>query len=289
MALRTACKTSSRAGTESFKTARFNVVVCRAHLGDIAAHPWIEMIRVGQFGYGSVPVIMLCDEIEFEQLAPMIDQETRLVREDDHQGLIDALRAIANSTDKTAVLVVEDQEQAADVVRRTMEKYYTVDIASDGASGLQLWRSRRHPVVILDLMLPELSGSEVLELMLKDDPEQIVIVLTAFDTPEKHEEIILAGAVKFASKNGDLHALPEICARALRAKKCMSNVRRSRAIAADMTEAAVQIHAATCRIQQGQAAHGLQHVRLAAFGTRAAQITDDQVARILDTSNAPPD
>ena len=59
------------------------------------------------------------------------------------------------------------------------------------------WRARRHELILLDLMLPGMSGADLLPLRLKDRPDQPVIVLTAYDALERHQELMLSGATEF--------------------------------------------------------------------------------------------
>ncbi|HZA26962.1 MAG TPA: response regulator, partial [Actinomycetota bacterium] len=58
-----------------------------------------------------------------------------------------------------SILVVEDEESLADSIRYNLEREgYAVQIAGDGRRGLERFRSDGAALVILDLMLPELSG-----------------------------------------------------------------------------------------------------------------------------------
>lgn len=81
-----------------------------------------------------------------------------------------------------SVLVVEDEQDVQDLLRYNLNRAgYDVSIADNGLSGLELARSERPDVIILDLMLPEMPGEKVCR-SLKDDHStaQIpVIMLTA--------------------------------------------------------------------------------------------------------------
>ena len=64
------------------------------------------------------------------------------------------------------VLLVEDEVPLADMVRRGLvAEGYAVQVTHDGPSGLAAASSGRHDVVVLDIMLPGLSGYRVLERM----------------------------------------------------------------------------------------------------------------------------
>jgi DNA-binding response OmpR family regulator len=80
------------------------------------------------------------------------------------------------------VLVVEDEAAMADALRRGLTREgFAVDVAPDGVEAL--WRAVEvdYDLVVLDLMLPELSGYEVLRQMRAADRWSPVLVLTAKD------------------------------------------------------------------------------------------------------------
>jgi DNA-binding response OmpR family regulator len=80
------------------------------------------------------------------------------------------------------VLVIEDEEAMANALRRGLSREgFAVDIAPDGSEGL--WRALEveYDLVVLDLMLPQLSGYEVLRRMRAADQWSPVLVLTAKD------------------------------------------------------------------------------------------------------------
>src|SRR5690242_15213415 len=85
------------------------------------------------------------------------------------------------NTTKT-VLVVDDEQDILDLVRYRLEyDGYRVITASDGESGLSIARAERPDLCVLDVMMPKLSGLEVLA-HLRDDPSTAairVILLTA--------------------------------------------------------------------------------------------------------------
>jgi DNA-binding response OmpR family regulator len=76
------------------------------------------------------------------------------------------------------VLVVEDNRDIADVVRlHLVDLGCEVDLAFDGTSGLRLAETRRHDLVILDLMLPGIDGLEICK-RLRAGPSYVPILMT---------------------------------------------------------------------------------------------------------------
>jgi CheY-like chemotaxis protein len=284
---RCARKSSGREALVSYQRARFDAIVCRPHLGDIPYRNWIRMVRTGRFGYAETPTLLLCDEVEIEELGPMVDEHTRLIPEHDADALTRALRAISDGADKPMVLIVEDEIHSAEAAGKALDKVYQVEFAHDGATALRLWRERRHVLVLLDLMLPDIPGTDVLVEMLGENPNQAIIVLTAHSAPEKHKDLVLAGASDFLPKPLDMHALPEVCAATLRAKQCMSNVERSRADAAHMAELAARVRAAHYLIERGQTARGSAQLRRALVTARTHPPDEDLWANLMSEFDVP--
>jgi two-component system OmpR family response regulator len=80
------------------------------------------------------------------------------------------------------VLLVEDEVPLAEMVRRGLAaEGYAVQVTHDGISGLAAAGSGRHDVVVLDIMLPGLSGYRVLERMRANGNWTPVLMLTAKD------------------------------------------------------------------------------------------------------------
>jgi DNA-binding response OmpR family regulator len=88
----------------------------------------------------------------------------------------------SSMTPAKTVLVVDDQQDILDLVRFRLEHDgYRVLTASDGQTGLTLAQAERPDLCILDVMMPKLSGLEVLA-QLRADPataDTRIILLTA--------------------------------------------------------------------------------------------------------------
>jgi two-component system copper resistance phosphate regulon response regulator CusR len=78
------------------------------------------------------------------------------------------------------ILVVEDEPRILAFVRRGLEAQgFTVDAASDGATGLRHARERHYDLVVLDLLLPGLDGLAMLRELTRASPELPVLILSA--------------------------------------------------------------------------------------------------------------
>jgi len=99
------------------------------------------------------------------------------------------------------ILIVEDEARIASFVERGLKaEGFAVTIASDGTSGYALACQDEVDLVILDLMLPGLSGEEVLQRLRARRPDVPVIVLTARDAVEDRVRNLNAGADDYLTK-----------------------------------------------------------------------------------------
>ena len=78
------------------------------------------------------------------------------------------------------ILVIEDEAKVASFIRRALEEEsYAVDVAPDGTQGLDLASEGLYDLIVLDLMLPGLSGMDVLKELRKQKIQTPVLILTA--------------------------------------------------------------------------------------------------------------
>ena len=103
-------------------------------------------------------------------------------------------------TETPRILVVEDEESLADSVRYNLEREgFHVSVASDGRHALEAFRSDPPSLVILDLMLPEMSGLDVCR-ALRSESEVPIIVVTAKDSEADKVSGLELGADDYVTK-----------------------------------------------------------------------------------------
>ena len=86
------------------------------------------------------------------------------------------------------ILVIEDDRFIGEMYVRSLRKAgYTVDWLIDGVDGLVAARNNHYDLILLDIMLPEKRGSEILE-ALRAEPQHIagtkIVIMTNFDQDE---------------------------------------------------------------------------------------------------------
>lgn len=81
------------------------------------------------------------------------------------------------------ILVIEDEKKVANFIKRGLEEeHYAVDTAYDGETALYMTEVNEYDLIVLDLMIPKISGLEVLKRIRENKNNVPVMVLTAKDT-----------------------------------------------------------------------------------------------------------
>jgi len=119
------------------------------------------------------------------------------------------LRALGSgqANDKTAqsgqILIVDDNETKRDLLFRQLERQgYTVAIAANGLEGLHLLQTQPFDLILLDFIMPEMNGFEVLERLKTDDNlyHIPVIMISSLDEIDSVVRCIEMGAEDYLSK-----------------------------------------------------------------------------------------
>jgi len=63
-----------------------------------------------------------------------------------------------NETDKKKVLIVDDEPAVRQLVRRILSKYYAVLEAEDGAEAVDMARSQKPDIILMDILMPRMDG-----------------------------------------------------------------------------------------------------------------------------------
>ena len=99
------------------------------------------------------------------------------------------------------ILIVEDEVGIANFLQQGLEEEgYTVLVANDGKNGLELALSQKVNIILLDWILPKMTGIEVCKSIRKTDSTTPIIFLTAKDTVQETIEGLKAGANDYIKK-----------------------------------------------------------------------------------------
>lgn len=121
------------------------------------------------------------------------------------------------------ILIVEDKESMAQMLKETMEtEGYRPIIAKDGLEGIRKIKEHKIDVVLTDLKLPRRDGMEVLRVAKEDNPLMPVIVMTAYGSVDTAVKAIKEGAFDFITKPFDTDHLLHLIRRAVENQRLMA-------------------------------------------------------------------
>lgn len=111
------------------------------------------------------------------------------------------------------VLVIEDEPQLANNIAQILKEGagFAVDVCNDGLEGLHLAMNTPYDLIVLDLMLPGMSGLELLDKMRKKGKNTAVLILTAKNTSADIIEGLNCGSDDYLTKPFDIGELIARC------------------------------------------------------------------------------
>ncbi|MBI2083211.1 MAG: sigma-54-dependent Fis family transcriptional regulator [Deltaproteobacteria bacterium] len=117
---------------------------------------------------------------------------------------------------KPSLLIIEDE----DPIRKALERFFKkksfeVMLASTGEEGLSLLKAGRVDLLLVDLMLPNMSGIEVIRQAKETIPQLVCVVMTGYGTIPSAVEAIKAGAFHYITKPFDLEDLNALVTKGL--------------------------------------------------------------------------
>ena len=99
------------------------------------------------------------------------------------------------------ILVVEDEVKVANFLKKGLEQSgYDVDLAADGKEGFEKFCAGDHDLVLLDLMLPKITGWDLIPLLRKSRPALPILALTARSAVEDRVEGLNLGCDDYLVK-----------------------------------------------------------------------------------------
>ncbi|TDI07310.1 MAG: sigma-54-dependent Fis family transcriptional regulator [Acidobacteria bacterium] len=100
-----------------------------------------------------------------------------------------------------SILVVDDEEIMREVITTLLEEEgYRVTSSATGEEGIERVKEEASDLVLLDLMLPSMSGLETLEELIRIDPDIVVVMISAYASIENAVDATKSGAFDFITK-----------------------------------------------------------------------------------------
>jgi two-component system, OmpR family, phosphate regulon sensor histidine kinase PhoR len=126
---------------------------------------------------------------------------------------------------RSKILVVDDEPRIRDACRMVLsEEGFEVALAADGNEGMQMIREEHFDVILVDLMMPVLSGFEVLSYVRESHPDTVVIVITGYATLEHSINAMKRGAFDFIPKPFTPDQLRAVVAKAIRYNRALQDI-----------------------------------------------------------------
>ncbi|MDQ6979069.1 MAG: response regulator transcription factor [Mariprofundaceae bacterium] len=104
---------------------------------------------------------------------------------------------------KIRVLIVDDEPHIRKMVSLVMEQLKTevVGMARDGEQGVEMFRELKPDLVLMDVNMPRMKGTEALKLMHEASPNTPIIMLTSLVATDVVVECLDAGARNYLRKD----------------------------------------------------------------------------------------
>jgi len=105
---------------------------------------------------------------------------------------MDELQTEATQTTPRTVLCIEDEPFIADLYKRALEKgNYKVDVVLDGITGLEKAKTNQYDIILLDIVIPQMMGLDVLNELtkLKELKSKIVIATNLEQDDETRHKV----------------------------------------------------------------------------------------------------
>ena len=99
------------------------------------------------------------------------------------------------------LLIVEDEETLCESLKRVLVREgYAVDTFNSAEAAMEVFEERFYDIIITDIILPGITGIELLKRIKERLPEQIVIIMTAYASLETAVEALRYGAYDYVVK-----------------------------------------------------------------------------------------
>jgi len=137
-------------------------------------------------------------------------------------------------SEPATILVVDDELGIREGCRRILSRAgHQVVVAATGEEGWQQIQSGQFDLVLLDIMMPDINGMELLKRIMPFDPNLVCIIITGYATVELAVQAIKGGAYDFISKPFDANALLMTVRRGLERRHLSLEARRLAQIEAE--------------------------------------------------------
>lgn len=124
---------------------------------------------------------------------------------------LDSKTGAHDESEPMRVIVVDDDPFARRMIKESLRRAGVTVVAEahDGRQAVELALFYQPDVILMDVVMPEMDGISATRAILKERPEQLIVMLTSSDEEEIGFVGLRAGAVGYLSKDLDVDVLPQ--------------------------------------------------------------------------------
>jgi two-component system sensor histidine kinase/response regulator len=127
------------------------------------------------------------------------------------------------------ILIIDDEASIRDGCRQALEKSgYAVLDAGEGNEGIKIARDAKPDIALIDLKMPGISGMEIIEILSRDIPDTVLIMITGYATIVSAVEAIQKGTYDYLPKPFSPDQLRAVTRRAIEHRNLKIETRRLR-------------------------------------------------------------
>jgi two-component system, sensor histidine kinase and response regulator len=127
------------------------------------------------------------------------------------------------------ILIIDDEEALRDGCRQVLERSgYNVLTAADGQEGVRIARESKPDMAFVDFKMPNISGMEIIEILSKDIPDIVLVMITGYATIVSAVEAIRKGAYDYLPKPFNPDQLRALTTRGIDHRKLKIEARKLR-------------------------------------------------------------
>ena len=200
------------------RTRKVDLVITEVDIGKVDGWRLSRLIRTGILASSDNLPILLVTENYCERIAETTARMFDINRVISYNELdilpkvVDQVISERSNLNKLPnMLVIEDTEDTANLVQRMLKHKFDINIASDGLAGIKAFREKSYDIVLLDIMMPGMSGDEVLDVLIELNPNRVVIAMTAHGTIDLAELMLVKGASDYIQKPFKAEQLRKVC------------------------------------------------------------------------------
>src|SRR4030042_4823389 len=141
------------------------------------------------------------------------------------------------------VLIVDDEIDIVRILQAYLsEKGYKTLGCTSGKGAIETLKKCDFDILLIDLMIPEMNGIEVLKSALEIDPHLIGIIITGKGTIQSAVDAMKAGAFDYLLKPFEFELLSPILARAMKVRELRKSEEKYRSLVDELTHEVRKLH-----------------------------------------------